>query len=51
MYIDGNKSRIHMHDAKNWVPDATSRVKTANVYACKAAGCEGLTIKFKGVTI
>ena len=51
MYIEGNKSRIHTHDAKNWTPDTTTRVKTANVYACKAAGCEGLTIKFKGVTI
>ena len=51
MYIEGNKSRVHTHDAKYWVPDTTTRVKTANVYTCKSAGCEGLTIKFKGVTI
>lgn len=51
MYIEGNRTRIHTHDAKHWLPDTTSRVKTANVYACKSAGCEGLTIKFKGVTI
>ena len=51
MYLEGNKSSIHTHDAKNWMPDTESRVKTANVYTCKAKDCEGLTIKFKGVSI
>ena len=51
MYIEGNRSRIHTHDAKDWIPDTNTRVKTANVYTCKADGCEALTIKFKGVTI
>lgn len=51
MYLEGNKSKIHTHDAKKWIPDTNTRIKTANVYVCKAAGCEGLTIKFKGVAI
>lgn len=51
MYINGNKAKIHTHDAKYWTPDISSRVKTANVYQCNAKGCEGLTIKFKGVEI
>lgn len=51
MYIEGNRSKIHTHDAKHWTPDTSSRVKTANVYACTTKGCEGLTVKFKGVTI
>lgn len=51
MYLEGNKSRIHLHDAKKWTPDETTRVKTASVYVCTAAGCEDLTVKFKGVEI
>lgn len=51
MFIEGNKNRIHTHDAKNWIPDTNTRVKTANVYACTMAGCEGLTLKVKGTTI
>ena len=51
MYIEGNKSNIHTHDAKHWSPDPSTRVKTASVYQCNTKGCEGLTIKFKGVTI
>jgi hypothetical protein len=51
MYLDGNKSRIHTHDTKKWSVDSSSRVKTATVYKCNEKGCEGLSVKFKGVTI
>lgn len=51
MYINGNKSRIHSHDSKNWVPDTTTRVKKSQVYVCTLKGAEGLTIKFNGVSI
>lgn len=51
MYLNGNKTKIHTHDAKSWVIDTSSRVRTATVFACKEKGCEGLRVKFKGVTI
>lgn len=51
MYIAGNKNTIHTHDAKQWVASTSTRVKTANVYECKAKGAEGLSVKCKGVTI
>lgn len=51
MYLAGNKSRIHTHDAKKWIPDTTSKVKKAQVYMCTEKGTEGLTVKFTGVTI
>ena len=51
MYLDGNKSRIHVHDAKHWVPDTTTRVKNKQVYTCTSKGAEGLTVQFTGVTI
>lgn len=51
MYIEGNKSRIHTHDSKNWIPDTSTRVKKSQVYVCTLKGAEGLTIKFNGVSI
>lgn len=51
MYLIGNKKKIHNKDSKNWIPDASSKVKTARVFECTAAGCEGLTVKFSGVDI
>lgn len=51
MYLNGNKSRIHVHDSKNWIPDTSSKVKKAQVYTCTLKGTEGLTVKFTGVNI
>lgn len=49
MYLLGNRSKIHTHDAKNWVLDETSRVKTAEVYRnLKEAD---LVVKVKGTEI
>lgn len=51
MFINGNKTNIHTHDKKKWVPDESSRVKTAQVYKYTGKDLEGLRIKFKGVNI
>ena len=51
MYLNGNKTKIHSHDNKHWVPDVTTRVKTAKVFTCTLKDCEGLTCKFNGVDI
>lgn len=49
MLLDGRMKYIHTHDKDSWVPDEKSRVKKYNVYLNK--DFDGLTIKFKGVTI
>jgi hypothetical protein len=51
MYLAGNKSRIHTHDAKKWIPDATSRVKKGQVYEYIGKDVIGLIVKFTGVNI
>lgn len=51
MYLEGNKKNIHAHDKGRWIPDDSSRVKTAQVYKHTGKGAEGLKIKFKGVDI
>ena len=51
MYLVGNKSRIHTHDAKHWIPEVNTRVKKYNVYRCDYKGAEALTVKVLGVEI
>lgn len=51
MFIEGNRSKVHTHDAKSWAPDTTSRVKTAKVYAYNGKTAEGLIVKIKGTEI
>jgi hypothetical protein len=51
MYIAGNKSNIHTHDSKKWQPYTASRVKNGSEYVYIGKDVEGLTVKFKGVSI
>lgn len=51
MFLSSGRAKIHTHDAKLWVPDVNTRVKTALVYACNKPGCEGLKVKVKGTKI
>lgn len=49
MFLNGNKNRIHTQNSSKWTPDTSSRAKKSTVYM--ATDCEGLKIKFNGVTI
>ena len=51
MFINGNKSRVHTHDADKWVANTNTRVKKALVFNCKESGCENLSVKLTNVTI
>lgn len=51
MYLISGRSKIHSHDASFWSADTNTRVKTALVYKCTKAGCEGLRVKVKGTKI
>lgn len=51
MYIEGGKVKIHSHDSADWIPDTSTRVKTAKVYVNTKTGAEALTIKFTGINI
>lgn len=51
MFLVSGRAKVHTHDAKFWVPDVNTRVKTALVYSCNKPGCEGLKVKIKGTQI
>ena len=51
MYLNGNKSRVHTHNADKWVPDTTTRVKKALVYKCIESGCTELSVKLTNISM
>jgi hypothetical protein len=48
MFIEGGKTKVHSHDANDWVP-VQSRAKNYDVYA--STKVTGLTVKIKGLII
>lgn len=52
MVLLGNGRIIHTRDYNKWELDekATNKIKAGMVYRCTEAGCEGLAVKFTGVS-
>ena len=52
MVILGNGRVIHTRDYSKWELDekGTARVKAGQVFRCNEADCEGLAVKFTGVS-
>ena len=51
MFIEGNKSKVHTRDSKNWTLNTNTRYKSGKEYIYTGGDVDGLMVRIQGVEI